>query len=277
MGKPTTAAGYVGKNVALVRATCLYVATKLGDLLDELVIVGGLVPTLLIAQEKQTEKHVGTIDLDVGMAVAILDERRYEVLTERLRAAGFGPDVNDKGNQVRQRWMIDGLPKVTIDFLIAPTLQGDKGGDLRDLQADFAAIIAPGLRLAFANRVQVLLDGTTIKGEEAQRNIWVCGAGAFVLIKALAFKGRGENKDVYDLTYVLRNYGAGPGDVATQLVPLLVDPEATDAVAVLRRDFAKVESVGPRRVAEFLFDAPNAETQADAWGAVQDLLAALPK
>jgi hypothetical protein len=30
--------------VAEVRATCLYVATKLGDLMDELVVVGGLVP-----------------------------------------------------------------------------------------------------------------------------------------------------------------------------------------------------------------------------------------
>jgi hypothetical protein len=34
-----------------VRQTCLYVATKLGDLLDELVVVGGLVPSLLIPEE----------------------------------------------------------------------------------------------------------------------------------------------------------------------------------------------------------------------------------
>jgi hypothetical protein len=103
----------------------------------------------------------------------------------------------------------------------------------------------------------VSLDGRTIKGEEARRDIWVCGAGAFVLMKALAFKGRGENKDVYDLTYVLRNYGAGPVDVATQVAPLLGELEAIEAVAVLRRDFAKVESLGPMRVAEFLFDGPT--------------------
>ena len=41
--KPTTAAGYERSQVELVRATCLYVATKLGDLMDELVVVGGLV------------------------------------------------------------------------------------------------------------------------------------------------------------------------------------------------------------------------------------------
>jgi hypothetical protein len=52
MPKPKTAAGYERAQVERVRATCLYVATKLGDLLSELVVVGGLVPTLLIDQSR---------------------------------------------------------------------------------------------------------------------------------------------------------------------------------------------------------------------------------
>jgi predicted nucleotidyltransferase len=43
-------------------------------------------------------------------------------------------------------------------------------------------------------------------GERASREIWVCGPGAFVVLKALAFRTRGENKDAYDLYYVIRNY-----------------------------------------------------------------------
>ncbi len=43
--KPTTAAGYDREYAGLVRATCLYVATKLGDLIEDLVVVGGLVRT----------------------------------------------------------------------------------------------------------------------------------------------------------------------------------------------------------------------------------------
>ena len=49
--KPTTAAGYGGGQTEFVRATCLYVATKLGDVMDELVVVGGLVPSPLVKQE----------------------------------------------------------------------------------------------------------------------------------------------------------------------------------------------------------------------------------
>ena len=40
-----------GGQAELVRATCLYVATKLGDIMDELVVVGGLVPSLFVNQQ----------------------------------------------------------------------------------------------------------------------------------------------------------------------------------------------------------------------------------
>jgi len=277
MAKPRTAAGYDRAQVARVRSACLYLATKLGDLLDELVIVGGLVPSLLIDQTKQTiEKHVGTNDLDVGMEIAILDNRRYEALTERLRGAGFGPDENENGNPTRQRWKIDGPPKVTLDFLIPPSREGDKGGQLRDIEADFAAIIAPGLRLAFIDKVKVSLSGRTIRGEEARREVWVCGAGAFVIMKALAFRNRGENKDAYDIAYHVRNYGDGPRDVSAILSRLVAEPETLDTVRFLREDFESVDSLGPCRVAEFLHGARNDEAEADAWGAVRDLLDGLP-
>lgn len=53
--KPKRAWEYGSEQVALVRATCLYVATKLGDLMDEVVVVGGLVPSLLIDQSSLPE------------------------------------------------------------------------------------------------------------------------------------------------------------------------------------------------------------------------------
>ena len=120
-------------------------------------------------------------------------------MTERLRAAGFGPDENEHGRETRQRWKIDGPPKVTIDFLIPPTEESDKGGQLRNIESDFAAIIAPGLRVAFKDKIEVVLEGRTIRREYARRTVAVCGPGAFVVMKALAFRNRGENKDAYDI------------------------------------------------------------------------------
>ena len=273
--KPTTAAGYRPEFLEHVRATCLYVATKLGDLMNDTVVVGGLVPSLLIDQDvsgPSVEAHVGTMDLDVGLALAVLEGERYQALTERLRRAGLSPDRNEQDNLTRQRWRLDGPHPVTIDFLIPPSRKDDRGGTLRDIEPDFAAVITPGLRLAFEDRVRVTLAGKTIAGEDATRDAWVCGAGAFVVLKALAFHMRGENKDAYDLYYVIRNFGAGPAAVAARLQPILAEPETREALTILRRDFSAHGDVGPLRVAEFLHNAPDDETQADALGFVQQLL-----
>ncbi|MBW2700221.1 MAG: hypothetical protein JRF33_05335 [Deltaproteobacteria bacterium] len=273
--KPTPAAGYKSKQVELVRATCLYVATKLGDIMDELVVIGGLVPSLLIRQDELPEgadAHVGTLDLDVGLTLALLEEGRYKTLTERLRRAGFEQDVNDEGNPTRQRWKIEQIAKVTVDFLIQPSLPDDKGGRLRDIEPDFAAVIAPGLHLAFQDREQVTIEGMTIMGEQAKRNVWVCGPGAFVVLKSIAFRLRGENKDAYDLYYLVRNFGTGVGDVASRLKPLLGDASAQQAIDYLKEDFQLHDGTGPRRVAEFITGGPDNTIQANVVGFVDQLL-----
>ncbi len=275
--KPKRASEYKSEQVELVRATCLYVATKLGDLMDELIVVGGLVPSLIIDQDalpEGTDPHAGTMDLDVGLTLALLDEGRYRTLTERLRAAGFVMDTNAEGNPTRQRWKIAGVrsASVTVDFLIEPSLATDRGGRLRNIEPDFAAIIAPGLKLAFRDRERITLDGRTLFGEKARREIWVCGAGAFIVLKALAFDGRGENKDAYDLFYVLRNFGTGLEDVVVKLLPLLADVEAQRALEVLRRDFVDPDAVGPLRVAAFIVGTRDAIIEADVVGFVNALL-----
>jgi hypothetical protein len=96
-------------------------------------------------------------------------------------------------------------------------------------------------------------------------------------MKALAFQSRGENKDAYDLVYLRRNYGSGTEEVAKSLAPLLEDEEAKRAVHMLREDFAAIDSIGPRRAAEFIHGGRNDEAEADALGAVRDLLGGLPE
>jgi len=275
--KPSFAHDYTKENVELVRQTCLYVSTKLGDLLDDLVIVGGLVPSLLVPDESipaGEDVHIGTMDLDLGLSLAILDRERYEDLTQRLHRSGFEPDENEEGNTTFQRWKVrtsSGL-KVTVDFLIPPSLAADKGGDLRHIEKDFAAVITPGLRLAFQDKKKVSLKGVTLKGEKAEREIWVCGPGAFIVLKALAFHQRGENKDAYDLYFVIRNYGSGIDEVCECLNPLLKEAETKSALEILSRDFVDPDSVGPSRVAQFQYNEPNTDLQADVAGYIRELL-----
>lgn len=267
--KPSRSEGYTPGSLELVRSVCLYVATKLGDLADDMVLVGGLVPSILIDQDGK-DRHVGTTDLDLGLALALLDEERYREVARRLRDAGFAPDTNEEGQPTRQRWRIE---EATVDFLIAPADTSRRGGSIQSLEADFAALITPGLELAFQDRERRTLAGRTIRGEKAQRDIWVCGPGAFVVLKALAFGSRGENKDAYDLYYVMKHFGGNLSDVASRLTPLLVAPEAQQALGILNRDFRHPDGVGPRRVAEFLTGRPDDAIQADVVGLVIELVA----
>ena len=275
--KPLFAIDYKREDLELVRQTCLYVATKLGDLFDVLVVVGGLVPSLLIPDESlpaEEDVHIGTMDLDLGLSLALLDTKRYEDLTLRLYRADFKPDENEEGNPTFQRWKITPATdlKVTVDFLIPPSLAADKGGDLRHIEKDFAAVITPGLRLAFQDKQKISLKGVTLLGEKANRDIWVCGPGAFVVLKALAFDQRGESKDAYDLYFVIRNYGSGVDDICKCLSPLLKEVETKKALAILNRDFLEPDGIGPSRVAQFQYRGPNADLQADVASYVKELL-----
>src|SRR5262249_42882986 len=155
------AADYTPEHVALARSACLYIATRLGDLMPEIRIVGGLVPSLLIPSDRLADgepEHIGTRDLDLGLALALLDEERYKSASERLRDAGFEPDENERRKLTRQRWRMRGLD-ITIDFLIGPASDEDQGGRLRNLEQDFAAFVTPGLHLAFRDFERVRIEG----------------------------------------------------------------------------------------------------------------------
>ena len=141
------------------------------------------------------------------------------------------------------------------------------------MESDFAAIVTPALPLAFRDVLRVEVDDITTADERAQREVNVSGPAAFVIMKAHALWLRGENKDAYDLVYMLRSYGSDPiADVADRFAIIMDAPEALAALVFLAEDFETEEHLGPRRYAEFLGDAGHAERRAEAFGAVREFL-----
>lgn len=250
--------------------------------MGELCIVGGLVPSLLIDQQvgpdpDTGDMHPGTNDLDVGLAIGLLDDEQYAEISHRLRQEGFAPDRNENGNPTPQRWKLAGF-SVTVDFLMPPIPGAVTGGRIHKLEGDFGALIAPGLELAFDERHEITVSGHTLNGETVRRRIPVCGPAAFVVLKSFAFADRGEPKDAYDLVYVLRRWPGGVSGIADRLAshakkhPAIVQ----DALGKLANDFATTASHGPRRAAAFHAAGREDldEATADAHGYVDDLLRA---
>ncbi len=269
----TTKDGYPLELAVQARRMSLYVATVLGDLLDQIVIVGGLIPYLIVDQaEAGRELHVGTRDLDLGLALAVLKQSRYHEIATRLREAGFSPATKgDTGNRIRQTWAFSGA-NITIDFLIGAA-RGLRGGTLQDLETDLAAVVTPALPLAFLDSLEVEIDDVTILGERAKRTVRECGPAAFVALKAHAILGRKKDKDAYDLVYLLANYGDGSGrDVIDRYRLIERHAEAQEALRILADEFETIEHVGPRRRAAFLGDAGHAGYRQDAVGVVAQFL-----
>ena len=276
--KPLTRSGYTAEETEQVMASTLTIAVTLGDLMDEVCVVGGLVPTLLIDHRTgptEAGGHCGTNDLDVGLALALLDDARYKEISARLRQKGFEHDTTDDGKAVLQRWKMANL-KVTIDFLIPPVTDERRGGKVKHLEGDFGALVAPGLELAFDEREWVEIDGATLAGDKATRRVPVCGPAAFVVLKALAFRLRAEDKDAYDLDYVLENWPGGIADIAERMARhAQTNPDTVaEALGYLEGDYASIDHVGPRAAARFLDSGDEDAAAADTRGRADDLLAA---
>ena len=272
--EPRIAADYEPESSRLVRQTCLELATRLGDFREQMCVVGGLVPSLIIEQAElgeRDEAHVGTIDLDLGLSIVVLHEQLYEEIAKRLTDAGFGPDENESGNTTAQRWR--SVQGVTVDFLIPPKKDDDQGGRLRHLDKSFAAFIIPGLELAFEDFETITIEDDLPAGGRAKREIRVCGPAAFVVLKALAFDNRGASKDAYDLYYVLKHHRLGAAGIGQHIAKFGGNSSAAKAVSILTRDFSEMDLVGPVRIAEFL-GGLDENVQADAAGFVRVLLEA---
>lgn len=276
--KPKYAVGYSPTAVERVRLVLLFIASKLGDLMDDIVVVGGLVPYLLVDQAKLpgSRRHVGTMDLDLGLSLAVLDDERYREISSRLRAEGFHPEEKMDGGTRRQTWSLgEGRERVTVDFLIQPNRQGATPGKLTQIEADFAAITVEGLELAFLGRREMILSGKLPNGSRITRRVWICGPGAFVVLKAMAFHLRGENKDAYDLFYMLREIPVD--DIAAEILEFPRNQRTVvKAIGVLRDDFV-TNDAGRVQAAEFITGVRDDGIEADVMAFVSNLISKISK
>jgi hypothetical protein len=105
--RPQTAAGYRAEETAQVVAACLTLAGALGDLSDELCIVGGLVPSMICDTRVDPSAlddgaHVGTSDLDIDrqrVAPAGLELRLTRSTIRFSRNSGSGTPASSSSGR----------------------------------------------------------------------------------------------------------------------------------------------------------------------------------
>jgi hypothetical protein len=238
----------------------------------EFVVLGGLVPELLCSGSGF--RHAGTTDVDVQVDLEIacgsVNTKRLE---QALRNAGFEPD----GEHV-WRWRAEDLPgPAIVRFeLLADLDTAPAGASVRFDGCD--SLGAANLRgTGFASR-----DLTTrqlrarVGGVEHVAETYVTGLAGFLLAKCAAAHSRRQEKDWYDIAFVLLHNDVGGPEAAAQAVLDRFGGQlgsVQTALADLAANFANIKAQGPQAYArQMAIDHPEitrATALADAVVAVQ--------
>ena len=110
----------------------------------------------------------------------------------------------------------------------------------------------------------------TIEGERLDDGgsstvtVRVAGILTYTVLKTLAFQDRHENKDAYDLVFVIANYPGGPiaAGRASAASPVAGHPQVAEALALLAARFADAGHDGPRAYSSFLADPDDNDAKA---------------
>lgn len=219
--KPKTAEGYDPDVTAACERALVTLLSAFGTLKSTVRLIGGLVPRYLTPERPpEVPAHAGTSDLDVVLNIEVLaDGEGYASLASQLKARGFSRHTNVDGVATAWRWkrQVDEHLYVVVDFL-----RDKKDGDpAKAVAIDGERVSA--MPISYAGIVHdwylereigaELLDGAGFSNEK----IRFADVPAFIILKALAFDDRGENKDAADLIHVLR-YAGTPEEVAELFV-----------------------------------------------------------
>lgn len=278
--EPQSAADYDERTTAAVKAVLVEMGQVLGSFKGKFAVIGGVVPWLLLQNEDM--KHVGTLDVDIGLDAESLGDGEYKALVEALMSHGYSQRKELKKFQlVRQVDAKDGGPliDVIVDFLMPRDAKIERNKPV--LVDNFAVQRADGADLALRFYQMVAIDGAMPGGGKNRVEIAVASIPALLAMKGFAINGRHKQKDAYDIYYCVRNYPGGPQALAQDCQLILALASGKEGYGHIAEKFAKPDGYGPTSVRKFVEDtkllgdrAPE-QWETDAFGQVNAWLKAL--
>lgn len=269
-----TRSDYNADLVAAAHSVLLELVRLLGTYRDHIVVVGGWVPTLLLAQASVL--HVGSIDVDLALDHRELHEQGYRTIRELLLARGYlegaQPFIFHRVICLQAREI-----RVEVD-LLAGEYEGTGKKHRHQRVLDVRPRKARGCELAFDRPAEVIIEGSLPAGGADSARVRVASIVPFIVMKAMALHDRLKEKDAYDIYFCLRNYPGGPQALVQAFHPHLRHGLVREGLEKIAEKFASPAHVGPRFVADFL-EVEGADERAilqrDAFERVSYLLSEL--
>ncbi len=278
--EPQSAADYDNRLTEAVKSVLIEIGQILGSFRGKFAVVGGAVPWLLLDNDDM--RHVGTVDIDLGLDPEALGDGEYVKLVTALMKHGYVQDENRRKFQlVRSVATTDGGPPidVVVDFLMPRGAEITKNHP--PMIDKFAVMRADGAELALRFYEMVQIDGPIPEGGVNSVRIAVASIPALLAMKGFALDGRYKQKDAYDIYYCVRNFPGGPEALAEACRPMLEYEDSVVGYKHIDAKFKTVDSFGPTSVRRFVQGTSILEErtldqwQQDAFGQVDVWLRAL--
>lgn len=277
--KPKHQGGYSPVHTEFCERTLVTLLRGLGPWKTSIYLIGGLVPRYLFAETggKGHPAHIGTTDVDIVLNLEVLsDIEAYNRLEENLNRMGFERGRNDEGREQNHRWFrkVENGVTVVID-LLCEGIKGGKPFPLPKTAGRLSALKIPGVHLVFEDYVEVPIKAELLEeGGITTETVRVAGLSSFLILKAIAFDDRNEEKDSYDIVYTLSRYEGGSLAAANVFTEKMNSVSGDDkklferAINILKNRFGDEEGVagyrkdGPTAYARFLSDPGNPDKDA---------------
>lgn len=278
--EPQSAADYDDRLTEAVKSVLIEIGQILGSFMGKFAVVGGAVPWLLLNNDDM--RHVGTVDIDLGLDPEALADGEYAKLVTALMQHGYLQEENREIFQlVRSVPATDDGPPidVVVDFLMPRQTKIAKNRP--PIIEKFAVIRADGAELALRFYEIVPLDGPMPEGGTNKVKLAVASIPALLAMKGFAIDGRLKQKDAYDIYYCVRNFPGGPEALAEACRPMLEHEDSIAGYMHINEKFETVDSFGPISVRRFiqgtsvLQERSPDQWQQDAFGQVDAWLRVL--
>ena len=239
---------YPPREVLACRMAMIEVFTILGEYRDRIALVGGWIPPLL-APESAT-LHTGSLDIDLAVDTNRIGDNAYRTIRDALIRRGY-EQTDQPFRFFRSVMLEDGEPvKVAVDFLA-----GEYGGTgdthrTRPVQ-DLRARKARGCDLVFDHTVAVRISGLMQDGARNEVPIKIAGPVPFLVMKGMALWDRMNQKDAYDIYWLVRYYPGGIAALTAEFTPVLHNALVVEGLAKIRSKFPAVDAIGPVWAAQF--------------------------
>ena len=237
---------YTDLGTRAVDAVLLEIHQVLAQYSENIVVVGGSVPSLLIHAEEQ---HVGTLDIDLALDHRNIAGPAYNTVRQLMLEAGY--EATSSEFRFERKVLVDGQTvSVVVDLMSQQYGGSDRLDPVQHIQ-ELEAIKVRGCDLAFEQNVTVQISGRLPSGAEVTNTVKVADMVAFLTMKGCALAGRDKQKDAYDIVYCLKHYEESGGNIREDFKGLIDNKLVREGLDNIANEFKSENSRGPTMVADF--------------------------